>query len=108
MGVSFGFKFLLFICNCCCFDRQSGLVISLHTEAISQRIRIEEEDNEDTQLKYGFFGEVLLNLMLRIYYSTNGIIAKGYFYNILKPEEPKGYDSYHLIETYDKTELLFG
>ena len=81
---------------------------SLHTEAISQRIRIEEEDNEDTQLKYGFFGEVLLNLMLRIYYSTNGIIAKGYFYNILNPEEPKGYDSYHLIETSDRTELWFG
>ena len=46
--------------------------------------------------------------MLRIYYSTNGIIAKGYFYNILKPEEPKGYDSYHLIETSDRTELWFG
>lgn len=80
----------------------------LHSEAISQRMRIEEEDSDETQLKYGFFGEVLLNLMLRIYYSTNAVIAKGYFYDILKPEEPKGYDSYHLIETPNETQLWFG
>lgn len=80
----------------------------LHIEAISQRMRIEEGDDEQTQKKYGFFGEVLLNLMLRIYYSTNSIIAKGYFYDILKPEEPKGYDSYHLIETDENTLLWFG
>lgn len=80
----------------------------LHLESITQRMRIEEEDSDETQGKYGFFGEVLLNLYLRIIHSTNCIIAKGQFYDILSPEEPKGYDSYHLVEDADKLFLWFG
>jgi hypothetical protein len=67
----------------------------LHIEAISQRMRIEEGDNEQTQKKYGFFGEVLLNLMLRIYYSTNSIIAKGYFMTFSNLKNPR--DMIHII-----------
>ena len=89
-------------------EMQDDDINLLHAEAISQRMRIEEGDDEQTQKKYGFFGEVLLNLILRIYYSTSAIIAKGYFYDILKPEEPKGYDSYHLIEAEDCAQLWFG
>lgn len=77
-------------------------------EALVTRLRIEENDSDQTQEKYGFFGEVLLNLFLHIFFGTTPIIAKGYFYDILKPEEPKGYDSYHLIETSNDLELWFG
>lgn len=80
----------------------------LHIEALTQRIRFDEDDDDEVQLKYGFFGEVLLNLILRIFFDTNAIIAKGYFYDILKPEEFKGYDSYHLIDLPSETQLWFG
>jgi hypothetical protein len=80
----------------------------LLVEALVTRLRMEEDDTDPVQEKYGFFGEVLLNLFLHIFFSTTPIIAKGYFYDILKPEEPKGYDSYHLIETPNNLELWFG
>lgn len=83
-------------------------VNKLHLESISQRIRIEEDDSDETQGKYGFFGEVLLNLYLRIIHSTDSIIAKGQFYDVLSPEEPKGYDSYHLVEDGGNLHLWFG
>lgn len=85
-----------------------GDLNELQTEAIVTRMRIEEEDTDATQQKYGFFGEVLLNLFLRICFETTPIIAKGYFYDILKPEEPKGYDSYHLVQTEKGCSLWFG
>jgi hypothetical protein len=80
----------------------------LHFEAIDQRVRIEEEDSDETKEKYGIFGETLLNMFLVNYFGTNAIIAKGYFYDILKPEENKGYDSFHLVEEQDYTNLWFG
>lgn len=80
----------------------------LHIEAITQRMRIEEDDDDETQGKYGFFGEVLLNLLLRIIYGTECVITKGIFYDILKPEELKGYDSFHLVEDADNLYLWFG
>lgn len=80
----------------------------LHFEAIDQRVRIEEEDSDETKEKYGIFGETLLNMFLVNYFGTNAIIAKGYFYDILKPEENKGYDSFHLVETQEYTNLWFG
>ena len=42
----------------------------LHIEAISQRMRIEEGDNEQTQKKYGFFGEVFLIISRRLFQTT--------------------------------------
>ena len=86
----------------------TGDLDELQTEAIVTRMRIEEEDSDKTQEKYGFFGEVLFNLFLRICFNTTPIIAKGYFYDKLKPEEPKGYDSFHLIQTEKGVSLWFG
>ena len=80
----------------------------LQIEAISQRLRFEDEDSDTTKEKYGFYGEVIFNLMLRVLFKTTPIIAKGYFYDILKPEENKGYDSFHLTKTQRSTCLWFG
>lgn len=68
------------------------------TEALSSRMRFDDSDDETTQLKYGFYGEVLLNIMLQKMWNTKVIVAKGVFYNPTeRPGEFKGYDSYHLL-----------
>jgi len=45
---------------------------------------------------------------LKVYFGTDTIISKGYFYNPLEKSESKGYDAYHLIEYNDKVHLWFG
>lgn len=80
----------------------------LHTIAFQERIRFNESDADETQLKYGFFGEVILFAILNIYFGTNTIISKGYFYNPLENSESKGYDSYHLVEHNSNIQLWFG
>lgn len=86
----------------------NGDLNQLQVEAISQRMRIEENDSDETQLKYGFFGEVLLNIILQILFNSKAIIAKGYFYDKLKPEENKGFDTWHFVSTEKGTSLWFG
>lgn len=66
--------------------------------AIENRLRYANEDELDTQLKYGFFGEVFLNILLEHFLATKKIIAKGYFYSPIEKSEPKGYDSFHFFE----------
>jgi hypothetical protein len=80
----------------------------LHTIAFQERIRFNENDSDETQLKYGFFGEVLLNVILKVFFGTDTIISKGFFYNPLENAESKGYDSYHLIENDSTIQLWFG
>ena len=80
----------------------------LHTIAFQERIRFNEGDSDETKLKYGFFGEVLLHAILKVFFGTDTIISKGYFYNPLENAESKGYDAYHLIESNSKVQLWFG
>lgn len=80
----------------------------LHTIAFQDRIRFNEEDKDETQLKYGFFGEVILHAILKVYFGTETIISKGYFYNPLENSESKGYDAYHLVENNSNIQLWFG
>jgi len=80
----------------------------LHTIAFQERIRFDENDSDETRLKYGFFGEVLLYSILKVIFGTDTIISKGYFYNPLENAESKGYDSYHLIEKDSTVQLWFG
>lgn len=83
-------------------------IVKKHFSAIRSRLRYENDDDLDTKEKYGFYGEVLLNLLLRLNFGTNSIIAKGYFYDILAPAENKGFDSFHIIETDNQLQLWFG
>lgn len=46
--------------------------------------------------------------VLYILFKAQPLIARGYFYNPLENSETKGYDSYHLIENNNQTELWFG
>lgn len=80
----------------------------LHTIAFQERIRYDPDDTDETKLKYGFFGEVILHSILKVFFDTQTFISKGYFFNPLENSESKGYDAYHLVE-YDSTvHLWFG
>lgn len=83
-------------------------IIKKHFSAIRNRLRYEEDDDIETKEKYGFYGEVILNLLLQIHFHTSAIIAKGCFYDILSPAENKGFDSFHIIEENDQMLLWFG
>lgn len=83
-------------------------ILKKHFSAIRTRLRYEENDNQQTKEKYGFYGEVILNLILQLYFGTEAIVAKGFFYDPLKPEENKGFDSFHLIEKDKNIDLWFG
>lgn len=76
--------------------------------AIRSRIRYDENDPADVKLKYGFFGEVLLDLILRVFLGTRVLIARGYFYSPIENSEVKGFDAFHLMERDGKAELWFG
>lgn len=60
------------------------------------------------KLKYGFYGEVLLDLILRTYFSTDVLLARGYLYSPIENSEVKGFDAFHLIEDENKTSLWLG
>ncbi len=68
------------------------------------------KENLTKNKKLGFFGEVLLDTTLRIYFDSKVIIAKGKFVDIKDKREATGYDCYHFV--YNKSdgilELWFG
>lgn len=80
----------------------------LQKEAIFSRIRYRKSDGDVTKESYGFYGEVLLNILLRIMPKTTPIIAKGYFYHRTDNRENSGYDSFHFMRTEQSLNLWFG
>lgn len=81
---------------------------NLHYQALQNRIRYDEKHKQVTKIKYGFFGEALLQVVLNVFYGSETLIAKGYFYNPTENSEAKGYDLYHLIDNNSEVELWFG
>lgn len=77
-------------------------------KAIIKRIRYNVNDSSETKLRYGFYGEVLLDLILRVFFQTNIIVARGYFYSPIEKSEVKGFDAFHLLERNGNIELWFG
>ena len=51
---------------------------------------------------------MLLDLILRTYFSTNVLLARGYLYSPIENSEVKGFDAFHLIEDGNKTSLWLG
>ena len=52
--------------------------------AIAENLKFDEEAKHVTQLRYGFYGEVLLYSLLVTLFSTDVLISKGYFYSPLE------------------------
>lgn len=80
----------------------------LHYIALQKRLKYNSDLDSDQKIKYGFLGEVILFSVLYVLFKSQPLIARGFFYNPLENSETKGYDSYHLIETSNQTELWFG
>lgn len=62
--------------------------------AINTRIRYNESDDISLKIKYGFFGEVVLNLILESLFKSSVLVAKGYFYDRTSKREAHGYDAF--------------
>lgn len=77
-------------------------------KAIVSRIRYNPTASSATKLKYGFYGEVLLDLILRTFLKTNVLAARGYFYSPIEHSEAKGFDAFHIVERQGNAELWFG
>lgn len=77
-------------------------------KVIKRRIRYNPDDTTDTKLKYGFYGEVLLDLILRCFLKTNVLLARGYLYSPIENSEVKGFDAFHIIENDNKLDLWLG
>ena len=77
-------------------------------KAILSRIRYNPDADDSAKLKYGFYGEVLLDLILRVFLRTSVVAARGYFYSPIENSEPKGFDAFHLIDRDGNIDLWFG
>ena len=76
--------------------------------AILSRLRYDPAASDATKLKYGFYGEVLLDLILRVFFRTSVLAARGYFYSPIENSEAKGFDAFHLMERGENIDLWFG
>ena len=73
------------------------------------KLKYDSNASHEAQIKYGFYGEVLLHLILSQIHGTNTLVSRGHFYDPLENSETKGYDAYHLLEnTNGEIELWFG
>lgn len=80
---------------------------SLHSRALKSKLRYNEYASEHEKLSYGFYGEILLDCILKSFFYTGSLIARGFFYNPLENSETKGFDCFHIIEN-TSPELWFG
>lgn len=77
-------------------------------KAILRRMRYNPSASTTTKIKYGFYGEILIDLILRCFLKTNVILARGYLYSPIENSEIKGFDAFHLIENNEKLDLWVG
>ncbi len=77
-------------------------------KALMLSIRYDAQASEETRIKYGFYGEVLLDLVLRNFFHTDILLARGYLYSPIENAEVKGFDAFHLTEEDGKIDLWLG
>ena len=56
-------------------------------KVLARRIRYNSNATDFTKLKYGFYGEVLLDLILRCFLKTDVLLARGYLYSPIEKSE---------------------
>lgn len=77
-------------------------------KVLSRRIKYDPEATDLTKSKYGFYGEILLDLILRTFVNTKVLLARGYLYSPIEDAEVKGFDAFHLLEYDNHVELWLG
>ena len=76
---------------------------------ISTKMRYDKEASDCEKLKYGFYGEVLIDLILRCCLKTKVLLARGYLYSPIENAEVKGFDAFHLMKnSTGENELWLG
>lgn len=77
--------------------------------ALRRKLKFNDTDPDDVRLGYGFYGEVMLHLILQYFHNADTVISRGWFYQPTANSEVTGYDSYQMIEKNDGAiELWFG
>ena len=80
-----------------------------HKLVLEAKVRFDPNATFDTKIKYGFFGEVLLYLIINHFYRASTLISRGFFYSPLEKSETKGYDTFQIREDVNgNEELWFG
>lgn len=77
-------------------------------KVIINRIRYDLKASDEAKQKYGFYGEILLDLILRFFLKTSVLAARGYFYSPIENSEAKGFDAFHIMERDSNIDLWFG
>ncbi len=77
-------------------------------KVVARKMRYDTSASEDAKIKYGFYGEVLLDLILRCFFNTEVLLARGYLYSPIENSEVKGFDAFHLMQIDDKLSLWLG
>jgi len=80
----------------------------IQSKALNYKIRFANIESENAKVKLGFYGEVLLNLILQLEFGTEVFVARGQFFDPLSNFEAHGYDSHHIIDRNGRIELWFG
>lgn len=90
------------------YDIDYGNLEKEQLKVLKKNIRYNPDAGMAAKLKYGFYGEVLLDLVLRCLMRTSVVVARGYFYSPIENSEVKGFDAFHLIDSGKKLDLWFG
>ena len=78
-------------------------------KVISTKMRYDKNASDDEKQKYGFYGEVLIDLILRCCLKTRVLLARGYLYSPIENSETKGFDAFHLMKNSEgENELWLG
>ncbi len=77
-------------------------------KVLKRRLRYNSTASDKTKKKYGFYGEVLLDIILRCFLKTNVLLARGYLYQPIAKSEVNGFDAFHLRENNNEIELWLG
>ncbi len=81
----------------------------LHKLVLETKVRFNPNASFKAKIKYGFFGEVLLHLMVNHFYNASTLVSRGFFYSPLEKSETKGYDTFQIREDVNgNEELWFG
>ncbi len=80
----------------------------LHRNALATKLKYDHDATKETQEKYWFYGEIILDWILKVIFWTTSLISRWYFYNPLENSETKWFDCYHLINSNNQLYLYYG
>lgn len=90
------------------FEIDYGNLENEQLKVLARRLKYDPDADDVTKSRYGFYGEVLLDIILRCFLKTNVLLARGYLYQPIAKSEIKGFDAFHILERDGNIELWLG